>query len=100
MNRHRTTKKNALSHFALLKTSAEMGRLPESSASKQVEASTRRLEAAVRLMGRITRELDMEPMLTEHLARNMWSLELEKVAEDYVMFYYHKDKVIRDEQVG
>ena len=87
-----------------------MGRLPESSASKQVEASTRRLEAAVRLMGRITRELDMEPMLTEHLARNMLSLELEKVAEgcrrlpkvaeDYVMFYYHKDKVIRDEQVG
>ena len=74
-----------------------MGRLPESSASKQVEASTRRLEAAVRLTGRITRELDMEPMLTEHLARNMWSLEL---AEDYVMFYYHKDKVIRDEQVG
>ena len=58
-----------------------MGRLPESSASKQVEASTRRLEAAVRLMGRITRELDMEPMLTEQLARNMLSLELEKVAE-------------------
>ena len=81
MNKHRITKKNALSHFALLKTSAEMGRLPESSASKQVEASTRRLEAAVRLMGRITRELDMEPMLTEHLARNMLSLELEKVAE-------------------
>ena len=73
--------KNALSHFALLKTSAEMGRLPESSASKQVEASTRRLEAAVRLTGRITRELDMEPMLTEQLARNMLSLELEKVAE-------------------
>ena len=45
-------------------------------------------------------ELAMEPMFTEHLARNMWSLELEKVAEDYVMFYYHKDKVIRDEQVG
>ena len=81
MNRHRVNK-NGLSHFALLKTSAEMGRLPESSASKQVEASTRRLEAAVRLMGRITRELDMEPMLTEHLARNMLSLELEKVAQD------------------
>ena len=88
-----------ISHFALLKTSAEMGRLPESSASKQVEASTRRLEAAVRLTGRITRELEMEPMLTEHLARNMWSLELEtKVAEDYAEFYNHK--VIRDGQVG
>ena len=60
-----------ISHFALLKTSAEMGRLPESSASKQVEASTRRLEAAVRLTGRITRELEMEPILTEHLDRNM-----------------------------
>ena len=81
MNRQRINRKNDLSHFALLKTSAEMGRLPESSASKQVEASTRRLEAAVRLMGRITRELEMEPMLTEHLARNMLSLELEKVAE-------------------
>ena len=80
MIRHRINHKNALSHFALLKTSAEMGRLPESSASKQVEASTRRLEAAVRLMGRITRELDMEPMLTEHLARNMWSTRIHTVS--------------------
>ena len=58
---------SALTYFALLNTSAEMGRLPESSARNTEAASTERVERESTTTGIVNRWEVEEEKLREHL---------------------------------
>ena len=69
---------SAFTYFALLNTSADMGRLPESSARKTEAANTERVERESRTTGTVKRWEVEEEKLREHLEITQTILEWDK----------------------
>ena len=69
---------SALTYFALLNTSADMGRLPESSARSTEATNTERVERESRTTGTVKRWEVEEEKLREHLEITQTILEWDK----------------------